>query len=316
MRSATPTLLVCLSLAPCLRAGELENIVRARLDALEAWSAVHAKHLPSGREIAVRADEPANTVSVIKLAVMVQAFREADAGRLDLEERHTIGPEELRRGTGVLQTFAPGLRPSWRDLVTQMITTSDNTATDIVIGRLGLERINSLLASLGCRETRLRMTIGQLFRGVWELLDAKNAALSDREVFERGFPETAPYFDYVKDPEKWFGRTTARETSRLLEALEKGELASAAATTEMRRILAEQVYSSRLPQRIRFRVRLAHKTGDWPPLLGNDVGVLYPASGPIVISVFTNANHGSFFELEAAIGRVAEDVLEAWGGED
>ena len=81
----------------------------------------------------------------------------------------------------------------------------------------------------------------------------------------------------------------------------------------MRRILGEQVYSSRLPQRIRFRVRIGHKTGDWPPILGNDVGILYAESGPIVISFFTNSNRGSFFDLEAAMGRVAEDVLDAWG---
>jgi hypothetical protein len=81
----------------------------------------------------------------------------------------------------------------------------------------------------------------------------------------------------------------------------------------MKRILDQQIYFSRLPQRIRFRARVGHKTGDWPPILGNDVGIIHAESGPIVISVFTNANRGSFFDLEAAVGRVAEDVLDAWG---
>ena len=69
----------------------------------------------------------------------------------------------------------------------------------------------------------------------------------------------------------------------------------------MRRILRQQVYTSRLPQRIRFRTGIGHKTGDWPPLLGNDVGIMYPPApaGPIVIAVFTNGNTGSFFDLEA-----------------
>jgi beta-lactamase class A len=313
MTRSALVLLAGFGLVPSLSGGELENIVSARLGALDAWTSVHAKHLSTGREIAVRADEPANTVSVIKIAVMIQAFRDADEGKLKLDERHEIRPEEMRRGTGVLQTFAPGLRPTWRDLVTQMMTTSDNTATDIVIAKVGLDRVNALLGSLGYKETRLRMTIGELFRGVWQLVDAKHAGLTDREVFDRGFPEEAPYMEYVKDPEKWFGRTTARETSRLLEGIEKGSLASAAATTEMKQILEEQIYFSRLPQRIRSRTRVGHKTGDWPPIIGNDVGILYAESGPIVISVFTNANKGSFFELEAAIGQVAEDVLEAWG---
>ena len=58
---------------------------------------------------------------------------------------------------------------------------------------------------------------------------------------------------------------------------------------------------------------IAHKTGDWPPLLGNDVGIIYAPSGPIVAAVFTNLNRGDFFELEATEGRIGEDVLNAWG---
>jgi hypothetical protein len=81
----------------------------------------------------------------------------------------------------------------------------------------------------------------------------------------------------------------------------------------MLRILRQQFYSSRLPQRIGSRVGIAHKTGDWPPLLGNDVGIIYAPNGPIVIAVFTNQNRGRFFDLEATEGRIAEDVLDAWG---
>jgi beta-lactamase class A len=294
----------------------LETTVRGRLDALAAHSTLYAKHLATGREIALRADEPVNTVSVIKIPIMVLAYRDAEAGRLNLDERHVIRPEEMRRGTGVLQAFAVGLNPTWRDLVTQMIITSDNSATDLLITRLGLERVNQMLETMGYKETRLRMTIGQLFRGVWEQLDAKNAALSDREVFERGFPEDAAgparYMAYVADPTKWFGRTTAREMSLMLERLQKGELAGPASTEEMIRTLQRQLYFSRLPQRIRFRAKVGHKTGDWPPIIGNDVGILYSEAGPIVISVFTNQNRGSFFDLEAAIGKVAEDILDAW----
>ena len=178
-----------------------------------------------------------------------------------------------------------------------MIITSDNTATDILIARLGLERVNQMLDALRYRETRLRMTIGQLFRGVWEQLDPKNASLSEREVFERGFPDDAAAparsMTYVGDVSKWFGRTTAREMSRLLEQLQKGELAGPASTEEMIRVLKRQLYFSRLPQRIRFRASVGHKTGDWPPIIGNDVGILYSDAGPIVVSVFTKSVFGS-----------------------
>jgi beta-lactamase class A len=298
-------------------AAALEKTVRARLDVLDAHSTLYAKHLGTGRELAVRADEPVNTVSVIKIPIMVLAYRDAEAGRLDLDERHVIAADEMRRGTGILQSFAVGLNTTWRDLVTQMIITSDNTATDLLIARLGLERVNQMLDALGYKETRLRMTIGQLFRGVWEQLDPRNASLTDRQVFERGFPNDAAAptrsLAYVGDPAKWFGRTTAREMSRMLEQLQRGELAGPALTEDMIRILQRQLYFSRLPQRIRFRASVGHKTGDWPPIIGNDVGILYSDSGPIVVSVFTNQNRGSFFDLEATIGKAAEDVLDAWG---
>jgi beta-lactamase class A len=314
----TLPLLASLVLLQAPSAVALEKTVAGRLDAVEAQSTLYAKHLASGREIAIRADEPVNTVSVIKIPIMVLAYRDAEAGRLGLDERHVIAAGEMRRGTGILQQFAVGLSPTWRDLVTQMIVTSDNTATDLLIARLGLERVNQMLEAMKYKETRLRMTIGQLFRGVWEQLEAKNASLSDRQVFERGFPDdpAAPgrYLAYVGDPAKWFGRTTAREISRMLEQIQKGELAGPASTDEMIRILKRQLYFSRLPQRIRFRASVGHKTGDWPPIIGNDVGIIYSDAGPIVVSVFTNQNRGSFFDLEAAIGKVAEDLLDAWGG--
>jgi beta-lactamase class A len=330
-RATLPIILLALSACAPAKTGTTSPVVgaaptnlaatiQARLDSLPAHSTFYAKQLSAGREVAIRADDAMNTASVIKIPVMILAFRDADAGRLNLDERYTIRSDDLRRGTGLLQGFAVGLAPTFRDLITQMIITSDNTATDIMIGKVGLARVNRLLDSLGYRETRLRTTVGQAFRGLWELADPKNASMTDREVFERGSPSDSGAarrnHEFVLDSAKWLGRTTAREISHLLEQIESGQLASAKSTAEMRRILRQQVYTSRLPQRVRFRVGMGHKTGDWPPLLGNDVGIMYapPPSGPIVLAVFTNDNRGGFFELEATEGKVAEDVLNAWGG--
>jgi hypothetical protein len=174
-----------------------------------------------------------------------------------------------------------------------------------------------MLDSLGYKQTRLNATTGDLFRAVWVAADAKYASMTDREVFTRGFPTdsgaNARNVAFVADSSKWLGKTTAREIARLLEQLQRGELASERSTQQMMRILSEQFYASRLPQRIRFRARIAHKTGDWPPLLGNDVGIIFAPTGPIVAAVFTSMNRGDFFDVEATEGRIAEDVLNAWG---
>ena len=290
--------------------------VTAGLDGLPARTSLFARHLPSGREIAIRADEPMNALSVIKIPVMVLAYRDAEAGTLDLDERYRIRPEDLRRGSGLLQTFAPGLEPTWRDLITQMIITSDNTATDIMIARLEQERVNEMLSELGYEQTRLRATTGDLFRRVWVMADPANEALSHSEVFERGFPSdpeaSERTFRFEGDSEEWLGSITAREIAGLLEQIHNADVASRASSDEMIRILERQFYSTRLPRYIRFRASVAHKTGDWPPYAGNDVGILYYEGGPTVIAVFTNQNTGDFIELESTLGRIAEDIVNSW----
>ena len=299
-----------------IQSGDLASRIEASLDALSAKTSFYAKHLPSGREIAIRADEPMNALSVIKIPVMVLAYRDADAGTLDLDERYRIQPEDMRRGSGLLQSFAPGIEPTYRDIITQMIITSDNTATDVVINRLGLGRVNTMLEELGFEQTRLRATTGELFRAVLELADSSSASLSDREVFESGFPSdpeaAVRSFGCEGDSTQWLGRITAREVSHILEAIEEGELASPESSNEMIGILRRQFYSSRLPQQLRGKASIAHKTGDWPPHAGNDVGILYYEGGPTVVAVFTNQNQGDFFELEAALGRIAVDLVDSW----
>lgn len=296
---------------------DLAAHVEARLATLDATSSLWAKHIPTGREIAIRPDLPMNTLSVIKVPIMVKAFQDHAEGRLDLDARHTVGADDMRRGSGLIQTFAPGLNPTLRGLVTQMIITSDNTATDMVIDLVGMERVNEMLAANGYEQTRLKHTTHRLFLETWIRTDPAHAALSEREVFERGFPSdegaAERFFAIEGDSAIWLGRTTAREMGRLLEQILQGELADQAASDEMVEIMAQQFYTTRLPRMVRFQgVTVAHKTGDWPPYAGNDVGILLHEGGPTIISVFTNQSRGDFFELEETLGKIAQDIVEAW----
>lgn len=295
----------------------LQDRVAAELDALPARTAMYARALDSGEEVAVRADQPMNTLSTIKIPIMILAYRDAEAGRLDLEERYTVREEDLRRGSGLLQQFQVGLMPTFRDLITQMIVTSDNTATDIVLDRVGMQRVNDLLAEFGFVETRVLDSTGGLFRRVWEMVDPAFASLSDLEVYRRGFPGDAQAgarsFDFEGNPDEWLGSTTPREMSRLLTMLHAGEWAGETSTEEMISILSRQFYQSRLPLYLGPGEWAAHKTGDWPPIAGNDVGILYGPGQEIVIAVFATQNRGDFPELEATQGRIARTLLDAWG---
>ena len=298
-------------------AADLAARVESRLATLDATSSLYAKHIPTGREIAIRADLPMNTLSVIKIPIMVQAFQDHAEGRLDLDARHTVEADDMRRGSGLIQTFAPGLSPTLRGLVTQMIITSDNTATDKVIDLVGMDRVNEMLAANGYEETRLKHTTHRLFLETWIRTDPAYGALGEREVFERGFPSdegaAARFFEIEGDSTIWLGRTTAREMARLLEQIMDGELADQAASDEMVQIMNAQFYTTRLPRIVRFQgVQVAHKTGDWPPYAGNDVGILFYDGGPTIVSVFTNQSRGDFYELEETLGMIAQDIVEAW----
>jgi beta-lactamase class A len=296
----------------------LQADVAKMLDGLKAKSSIYAKHIPSGKTIDVRGDLPMNTLSVIKLPVMIQVFRDVEAGRLKLTDRYLVRPEDLRAGSGLIQTFDPGLNPTIRDLVEQMIITSDNTATDILIKKVGVDRVNETLAKFGFKQTRLKFTTGDLFREVWVRADPKNAAMTDREVFTRGFPRdaagSARSFTLEGDSTKWLGRTTAREMVELLEGIQNAKYTDKQHSQMMVDMLLSQFYSSRLPQRLAWQpgVSIGHKTGDWPPFAGNDVGIIFYPGGPLIVAVFTNQNTGDFFELEATEGRIAERLVRDW----
>ena len=312
----TCLLLGALLLPAPVAAQSLESDIAKMLDGLKARSSIYAHHLPSGKTIAVRPDQPMNTLSVIKIPVMIQVFRDVEAGKIKLTDRYPIRAEDLRRGSGLIQHFDVGLNPTVRDLIEQMIITSDNTATDILIGKVGIARVNATLAQFGFKQTRLNRTAGDLFREVWITIDKKNATMTDRQVFEGGFPSDSNAakrtFKLEGDSTRWLGVTTAREIVTLLEGILAGKYASKEHSKMMVDFMLSQFSTSRLPQRITWTpgVSIAHKTGDWPPYAGNDVGIIFTKGGPIVVGVFTGQNTGDFFELEATEGRIAERLVK------
>lgn len=273
--------------------------IRRQLDLLPATSSIYAVHPGSGRTVDVRGDLPMNTMSTIKIAIMLLAYRDAEAGRLSLDTRVTLSAEDRRGGTGLLRRLDPGANITVRDLIDHMTITSDNTATEWLIKRLGFDRINGMLRELGFKDTRLVQTISQFFDGL--------GRISGPDAATRRFA-------FAVDSATWLGRTTAREMTTLLEGIYTAKYASRASSTAMMNHLFGQFYTTRLPATLRYRagVRIAHKTGDFPPVSGSDVGVIEYPGGPLFISVFTNANRGDFGVLENTIGRIAELLVNRW----
>jgi beta-lactamase class A len=294
----------------------LQRLLAAEVSRFPGEAGVWVRHLQTGEEAGVRADERFNSASVIKIPVMALAYELAANGKLSLDERLTIRPGDVRGGSGVFRYHDAGLQPTLRDVVMQMIITSDNTATDQMITRVGgVAAVNDWLAAHGYGDTlSLTQTTGELF-AKYSALPPGSADRNQKTTSERSY---------------WLGEMTPRATGQLLAAMQAcADPSSAAKWTDsagprtpfrsktdceaMVRIMrAQQAGARRLPHFV--QVPVAHKTGDFPPVLANDVGIAFARSGPIVISVFTNAITGSYGEAEDRIGRLAQLVVGYFDG--
>ncbi|MEX2282927.1 MAG: serine hydrolase [Gemmatimonadota bacterium] len=284
----------------------LQRLLQAELTRFPGKATIWVKHLSRGVEAGVRADESMNSASVIKIPVLVLAFQLVDQGQLSLAERITITQADMRGGSGIFRHHDPGLQPTLRDVLLQMIITSDNTATDLAIARVGgVARVNSWLAAQGFGdELKLTMTTGELF--------AKYGALP--QGANRNEKTTT-------DKTYWLGDMTARATGRMLEAIQRCSddsapapaIASKTACADMIRMMrAQQSGARRLPHFLNLGV--AHKTGDFAPMLANDVGIVFARSGPIIVSFFTNAIQGPYAEAEDRMGRITQMIVDYFDG--
>jgi beta-lactamase class A len=272
----------------------LHNLLTRSAADFPGKAGIWVKHLTTGETAGVRDAETFNSASVIKIPVLVQAFQMAERGELKLDERITIRKADIRGGSGIFRYHDDGLQPTFRDVLLQMIVTSDNTATDLAIAKVGgVARVNAWLKQAGYADGQtLTQTTGELF--------AKYNALGPAD--DRNAKTNA-------DRSYWLGEITPRSVGLMLEAIEKKTLASAASCEAMLRMLrAQQAGQRRLNHYL--SVPVAHKTGDFPPVLANDVGIIYARSGPIVVSYLGNAITGNYGEAEDRIGRFAQQLVE------
>ena len=113
---------------------------------------VAAKHLGTGEEIRVNADAVTATASTIKVPILIELFRQVEAGEVCLEDRLAVTEATRARGSGVLRELSPDIELTVRDHATLMIVVSDNTSTNVLIDVVGLERVNSRI-HLGSRSS-------------------------------------------------------------------------------------------------------------------------------------------------------------------
>ena len=245
-----------------LQAETLDERIRPLIQAHEGQVAVAVKHLEKGEGFAWRADAPMPTASLIKFPVMIEAYRQAEVGNIDLAEPVTLRDEDKVPGSGILTPhFSAGASFALRDAIRLMIAFSDNTATNLVLDQIGLAATARCMEELGCPNTKIHA-----------------------KVFKREtsiFPERSQKFG--------LGSTTAAEMLKLLELLHARKLVNAEASEKMREHLLT------CDDRLKFRrllpegTKLAHKTGSVDDIR-TDAGIIESPAGPIALCVLTREN--------------------------
>jgi beta-lactamase class A len=277
-RAATPSSL------EMLKAG----ITRTTESVKATWG-IYIKSIETGEEIAIDADKQMDTMSVIKIPLMVEVYEQLKAGKFALTDRYTVTAEDMRPGTGVIRSLDPGAVVTIKDLITLMIIVSDNTATDILYKKVGgVEPVNQRMQAMGLKSTHAPGPASAWF-----------AAL-------RAAPSAEAFHREAKTP---FGLSTPHEIGMLLEQMARKTLVSPQASEQMLQIMSGQLYRSRIPRYING-YRIPHKTGDFLPFIGNDVGLLIADGRTIVISIFTANHFGDRDRLEEAIGDISRQVAD------
>jgi beta-lactamase class A len=212
--------------------------------------------LASGQKYLLHADEVLPTASSIKIAILAELYHQAQQGKLKLGDLYTLQSSDIVGGSGIAGALTPGVtRLTIRDVAALMISVSDNSATNIIIDRIGLENVNALLDSLGLTHTRLRR----------KMMDVKAASEGRENV------------------------ATPREMMLLLEDLYGGKVLNKQMTDDFFGLLSLHK-ESYIPRELPEDLRIANKPGELEGVR-NDSGIVFTGKRPFVISVMTTYLH-------------------------
>lgn len=277
---------LCPNLVARARAADLSESLSPLIEAHAGDVAVCIRHLETGEQFVWRGDEVQPTASLIKMPVMVAAYRMVDRKELDLAKLITLEETDKVPGSGILTThFSSGLQLSLRDAIRLMIRYSDNTATNLVVDEIGLPTTAATMETLGFPQTRLN---SKVYRGETSIA-----------------PDRSKLYG--------LGSTTANETVNLLEQLHKGTAASPESCKAMLDHLLACDDKTMLVSQLPDGTKVAHKSGAVSESRCN-AGIVYGPKGPFAICVLTTKNKDKSWKddnaahvLIGSIARIAFD---------
>jgi len=258
---------------------KLETRVEEIAGRLDGVMGVAILDLTDGRILLRNADRVFPTASSIKIAVLLELYRQDQEartgikGKAKLDDIYIFDPKNLVEDSRIMAGLTPGVtRITNRDLAQFMVAVSDNAAANILIDHVGMQNVNATLRSLGLTKTMLRR----------KMIDIAAARRGDENV------------------------STPQEMARLLEMIYKEKVLNKEMTTDFIKQLST-LKQSYIPRLLPDNVQIANKPGELEAVR-NDVGIVFASNRPFVISVMTAYDRDEK-AAERAISKVA---LEAY----
>jgi len=216
-----------------------------------------------------------SAASTIKLPILLAFFQAVDAGQIQLDEPLTLKEEDRAGGSGSLQYDPVGSKYTALEVATWMMTISDNTATNMIIQRLGgMAQVNQSFKRWGLEQTVLR--------------------------------------DWLPDLEGQ-NTTSPRELAQVMALIHQGEVVSLKSRDRMIDIMRQTETSVLLEQGLGAGATIAHKTGDIGKLLG-DVGLIdLPSGKRYIAAVLVERPHNDYgaADLIGDISRLTYEQMQA-----
>jgi len=299
-----PALLMLVACRPlhAQSAASLQTTVDAIAATHRGKVALFAEDLKTGQTLSLNAGTPVPTASIIKLTILYEALEQIREGKTSLEAPVVLTKANQVPGSGVLLFFDTPLTLTLKDALSMMIIQSDNTATNVVIDKLGMANINARIQSLGLKHTHL---FGKVF-----------------------MPSPGPM---TPEHKKFgLGETTPREMAEVMQKLITCQLAEpghpaapgdAALCGFARYILESQSDRNGIPRYLEaidttdHGSDIANKTGALDAVR-NDVAAISTKNGVVILSIFTYDNQDQSWtadnESYITIAKLAKAIVDAW----
>lgn len=221
-----------------------------------------------------RGDEAMSSASMIKVFILAKAYQDIADGTLSRDETFTLSGENVVGGSGTLQGLPYGTKVSLKKVLETMIIDSDNTATNIMIERLGMNNINAYMQAHGYQHSVLKR----------KMMDYDAIAAGRNNL------------------------TSVRDVGLLFKRLYKGKCVNKALDDEMLSIYKRQTDNDKIPAGLPAGTVVAHKTGEVNDVR-HDGGIVYTPKGNYVLVIFTS-NYYAYDDI-AALSKRIYDVYVA-----